>query len=131
MFAFLLSLSDVNVYLAMWHFVWDDATTPTYLDFQRALAWELIDNPSQQPEKERIENNFWRLRKTHKLVVAPKHANCWDRQGWKKEAKLPCKQFIFKDADGKNSLRGATRFACTAPVIWICGCARAVTLHTC
>ncbi len=33
----LLSMSDVNVYLEMQHFVWDDAATPTYLNYHRVL----------------------------------------------------------------------------------------------
>ncbi len=87
-FAFLLSVSEVNIYLVMRRFVWDDSTTPTYLNFQRMLAWELINNPLIQIEKERAETNIRRLRSSHKLATAPRHANRWNGRGWEKKSKI-------------------------------------------
>ncbi len=122
-FAFLLALSEVNAYLVMRHFVWDDEETPTYLNFRRELAWELIENPMLEGEKETATQNVRRLRSTHQLITAPKHANRWDGRGWKKEAKFPYQQFTCKGADGeKCTKRGhkiRTYCSCT-PGKWMC-----------
>ena len=43
-FSFLLAISEVNCFLALKHFVFQDDMT-TYLDFRKELAWSLINNP--------------------------------------------------------------------------------------
>ena len=116
-------MSEVNVYLSMRHFVWDDEATPTYLNYCRALAWELIDNLLLEYEKESPEDNIRMLRNTHKLISAPRHTNHWDGRGWKKEAKFPYQQFTCKGADGEKCARRGhkIRTYCTcAPGKWMC-----------
>ncbi len=69
-------------------------------------------------KKEAATQNVRRLWNTRKLITAPKHANRWDRRGWKKEAKFPYQQFTCKGADGaKCTIQ--TYCTCT-PRKWMC-----------
>ncbi len=101
-FSFLLSVSEVNVYLSMQQFVWDDDATLTYLNYRRELAWELIDNPLLENVRESSGDSIRRLWSTHSLKLAPRHANNWDGHGWKKQAKFPYQQFTCKGADSEK-----------------------------
>ena len=51
--------------------MWDDEETPTFLNYCRELAWELIDNPMLEGEKEAATQNDRRLWNIHKLITMP------------------------------------------------------------
>ncbi len=74
-FAFLLAVLKVNVYLVMCHFNWNDSETPTYLNFCMVLGWKLIDNPIIASERKSKTETTRRLWKTHNLLPPPRHVN--------------------------------------------------------
>ena len=88
-FSFILAVTEVNVYLTMRHFVWDDTSQMILVAFHQALAWQLVTNNlshANDPELRRSKRRR-NLGVLHDLETAPKHAKYHDGKKWVTEAK--------------------------------------------
>ncbi len=66
----------------------------------------------------------------HWLKMAPKHANHWEGQGWKKKQKFHSNNSLVRVLIVYNVQGKATKFVPTAPVPLVSGCAMNVVLWT-
>ncbi len=88
-FLLLLAVTEVNVYLTMRHFVWNDASLMTIVAFHRALASQLVSNHHSQDNEPdlRCSKRRRNLGVLHDWETVPKHAKYHDGKKWIAEAK--------------------------------------------
>ena len=75
---FLVTVSEVNCYLASRYFVWDDDTTMDFMSLCSKLAWTLINNDFKNTCDEPIVRG--RKRNAilkHEFVTVPSFARRW------------------------------------------------------
>jgi hypothetical protein len=83
-FAFILAISKVNVFLALRYFVFGGGSIkgcPTLLVFRRRLAWQLINNPWLRREEQEAAAQAPPAM-IHKLTAAPHYARKWSGGAW-------------------------------------------------
>ncbi len=118
-FSFLLAVTEVNVYLTMRHFVWDDTSQITLVAFRQALAWQLVTNNlshANDPELRRSKRRR-NLGVLHDLETAPKHAKYHDGKKWVTEAKTKYPQYTCSHP--RCDTRTRTYCVCN-PNNWLC-----------
>ena len=122
-FSFLLAISEVNAYLAMKEFVWEDKKILTLHEFRRKLALELINNEwiyseessARKKRAKRTSANATEL--IHELHSAPPHAKKFLRKKWD----LSCKSKYQQYTCGMPGCIIKTRTYCACNVgHWIC-----------
>ena len=69
-FSFLLAISEVNCFLALKHFVFQDDMT-IYLDFRNELFWSLINNPFLPHENSTASGIDTLNMDLHDIMTAP------------------------------------------------------------
>ena len=126
-FSFILSISEINAFLAFRYFIWEKELQPhlTLLQFRRKLALQLIMNDDWVRDQEergiQIEEQQRRKRqkhqKEHLLLTAPHHASFFANEKWTCTAKTKYPQYACKGAGCKNRIRTYCR--CN-PGIWYC-----------
>ena len=125
-FAILDAVTEVNMYLCMRYFVWDGNEKMTLLEFRRALAWELINNPDMVEKEEKLRRSKRRRDKVaeHALGTAPRFARRWNGIKWEVGSKKPTSNtnglFIIAPPE----------FGHTVIVIPVCGCVVAIGVST-
>ncbi len=77
-FTFFLTVTEINIYLALKHFVWEKSDVPKLLDFRHTLGWEHIDNPMLVDDEKWLNECKRRLEQEHKLKSCPPHAKRWN-----------------------------------------------------
>ena len=107
-FAFLLAISEVNLYLTLKHFCYTNnysANFPKYIPFRRKFAWMLIDN-EYLPEHERVDVDTTILPETeHKVETAPDHASEYRNRRWLCESTKKYQQYTCKWVGCKKMVR--------------------------
>ena len=74
-FSFILAISEVNAFLALWYFTFANGSIPgcpSLLVFRRRLAWQLVRNSWIVAEEEAARDVH--ISSVHKLLTAPKKA---------------------------------------------------------
>ncbi len=106
-FAFLLAITEVNLFLVMKFFVWTkgNVKNQTYLDFRRKLAWELIDNAILKQKEAAVEERRMMLRNNHKHLNAPTHARCFKNGKWDRTNKQPYQQYKCRTVSCREKIR--------------------------
>ncbi len=115
MFCFLLAITEVNDFLVQRWFIWGRDNALTYLDFCRALSWDLINNPMLSEEEEKITYNLWRQKSENELVKAPPHAKSFNGQRWKCTAKIQC-----KGTSDRKCHKGICTYCSCSVGVWMC-----------
>lgn len=116
-FAFIISITETNTYLAFRFFVWKKKDVLFLLEFRKILAFAFINN--EYYIRERHEHNT-RKRKSvqeHNLLTAPKHAKKYIRGKWAKTAKAAYQQYTCQGLKCKKQVR--TYCQCSAGD-WLC-----------
>ena len=116
MFAYVLAVSEINVYLFVRYFVYGNGEideAPTLLKFRRLLAWQLICN--QWLLAREMEVNV-PLVDEHVMETAPKHARIFRNRRWVCSAKRPYQQYMCSTGCGRK-----IRICRCSPGIWMCG----------
>lgn len=115
-FAFLLAVTEVNVYLSFIFFVWSAKDCPKLLNFRQIMAWTFIYNDYLQTEVGEVRKSKRVRVFRHNLVSAPLFArNCvsgkWDYLAKKNQ------QYTCKTTGCQNMIRTY----CTCSVgHWMC-----------
>jgi hypothetical protein len=125
-FAFILSITEVNVYLAFRYFVWKcgSKTPMTFMQFRRQVARALIYNDHIGPEEAQCtpakRSKHLRQATDHKLDTAPHHARSFTGVKWIFGAKDPYQRYTCKTP----RCRKLTRTYCACSIgHWMCnGC---------
>lgn len=118
MFAFLLSITEVNLFLLHRYFIWDKDNDIPLLRFRSRLAKALIYNEHiptsgfQSPRRSKRQRCS-----SHKLFSAPKHAREYVNGKWVCTNADPYQKYICK-TDGCTA-RMRTCCTCT-PGRWMC-----------
>ena len=115
-FSFLRAISEVNCYLALKHFVFQDDMT-TYLDFRKELAWCLIKNPFLPCESSVASGLDTLNMDSHDIMSAPPHASAYRNRKWVCDAKQRNQQYACKWP--QCGVRTRNYCACT-PGYWLC-----------
>jgi hypothetical protein len=120
--AFVLSVSEVNTYLALKYFLWKGNEIMTLHQFRRRLALALIHNEyiittegtgtTRMPSKRRKK-----MRVIHVLDSAPPHGRFFDGKKWNCTAKSRYQQYKCKQIGCLNKCR---TFCACSPGQWIC-----------
>ncbi len=122
MFAFLLTISEVILYVVLQQFCWNDEEIPTYLNFCHTLAWELVDNNFINSEIERQKEVQRRLRNQHNILLVPKHANGWDERSWIKKSKIAVPTIHLQGCERKKCAQSNNKsqtYCTCAPRKWM------------
>jgi hypothetical protein len=101
-FSFVLAVCEVNSYLFLWYFLFDDGAkdgAPIFLDFHRKLAWELIQN--EWIMRHEVDTIF-PISDEHKLERAPPHARKFRNRQWVCDAKVKYEQYMCSTHCGKK-----------------------------
>ena len=108
-FAFLLAITEVNVYLVLRFFVYVgtmSAFLPNYIDFRRKLAWHMAESPTASSISE-----------DHSIATAPNYASEYRNRRWICDATSKYPQYTCKWPGCKKLIR--TYCSCT-PGRWLC-----------
>ena len=129
-FAFLLAITEVNVFCAYKYFFWahnnqsEEYEDPTVFSFRNILAEALIENEILEKEKsvdDNIKRASKRLKKqsvdVHKLVTAPPFAKYFDGRSWVCKAGKKYQQYVCRSKDCKIYIR---TYCTCSPGVWIC-----------
>jgi hypothetical protein len=116
-FSFVLVISEVNAFLALWYFTFAKGTIagcPTLIVFRRRLAWQLIRNSWIAAEESAagLESNT----SVHKLMTAPNLAKLYRNRQWTCALVAKHQQYKCTYGCGKKI---RTYCACT-PGRWVC-----------
>ena len=132
-FAFLLAITEVNVFFAFCYFAWKEKKVqPTLHEFCRAFALALIHNEylpvDDKTEKKGVVNSWKRRNVLHELMQAPRHASRFDGRKWICNSKARYQQFACRGANCKNYI--GTYCGCD-PSRWLCQrCHQDHLIHT-
>jgi hypothetical protein len=122
-FAFVLGITEVNVYLAMRYFVWrcGSKVPMTFLEFRRMLAEALIYNShiveednEATPER---RSKRQRQQQQHRLETAPPNAHHFDGARWVCTAQQHHQKYVCKGAGCQRRIR--TSCSCNKGW-WLC-----------
>ncbi|KAG7361811.1 transposase IS4 [Nitzschia inconspicua] len=122
-FAFILAITEVNVYLAMRFFVWRCGDKPpmTFLEFRRQLAKALIYNEHMTHQDEDDDSSPRRSKRgkktQHEKESAPSHARSYDGSNWIFGAKDAYQRYTCKSPGCKKLVR--TYCSCSVGY-WMC-----------
>lgn len=134
-FAFLLSISEVNTYKAFSYFVWKNKDFMTLHQFRHKLALSLINNewlssPDCDVNEKSRRSNGKRKRKNandpkklhnpslyHALFSAPPHARKYSHSKWDLSSKSPYQQFTCRMPGCRNKVRSCCK---CSPGEWLC-----------
>jgi hypothetical protein len=90
-FAFILAITEVNMYLAYKYFIWNTTTTILFLRFSRKLAKALIYNEYMSLDEEDDvtprKSKRQRRQQDHIKQTAPNHA-CYNDEKTKMDNRL-------------------------------------------
>ena len=116
-FLFVLSISKVNAFLALWCFTFAKGTIDdfsTLIVFCQRLAWQLIRNSwiAVEEMSARLEG----ITSVHRMQVAPNHAKVYPNQQWVCTAVARHQQYRCTNDCGKKI---RTYCACS-PGTWVC-----------
>ena len=120
-FAFLLAITEVNVYLVFKSMVYvgDLASfLPDHVQFRRKLAWQLIDNqwlPKDDVVGASEDRGLPGVQ--HDICSAPPHATEYRNRKWRLGAKAPYQQYTCRWPECATRCR--TCCPCT-PGVWLC-----------
>ena len=123
LFAFILSITEVNMFLAYRYFVWcsTDYKQPTFLQFRKQLAKALIYNEhlpnEEEVSPERRCSKRQRAIVGHHKETAPLRAKSFVAGRWDTTAKDKYQRYTCKTPD--CTVRCRTYCAC-APGHWLC-----------
>ena len=120
-FAFLLAITEVNVYLYLRWKIWrnlTDGNMPTLHQFRKRLAYALIDNKYINVEKAEAAVTRSMNPKKHKLCRCPNFAKNYEDGRWNLTAKAMYQQHRCRGRGCKKMVR--TYCACL-PGVWMCG----------
>ena len=119
-FAFLLAITEVNVYLYLRWKIWkhtDEKEMPTLHQFRKRLAFALIENESLIcTQAEAIQTRSKKEQK-HQKKTAPHHAKIFTYGRWDCTAKYKYQQHRCRGRGCKKMVR--TYCACF-PGVWLC-----------
>lgn len=116
-FAFILAITEVNVYLAKVFFVWSNEERDTYLQFRRKFSFQLINNPYMPANYGASADGEDALDVACSIETAPAHAREYRNRTWVCDAKLRYQQYLCKEVGCKNRVR--TYCACMIGH-WMC-----------
>jgi Transposase IS4 len=122
-FAFILAITEVNVYLAMRFFVWrcGNKVPVTFIQFRRQLAKALIKNDHMTVEEEdntpRKSSKRLKQQRGHDKLVAPNHARSYDGSKWILAAMDRYQKYTCRTDGCQKLIR--TYCSCT-PGHWMC-----------
>ena len=118
-FAFLLAVTEVNLYLYLRYTVWKNSTEemPTLHQFRKRLAFALIENKWIVKEDEEVKRRSKRKGHQHEHRTCPVHARAFVCGKWDCTAKSKYQQHICKTSGCKSP----TRLFCSCnPGFWMC-----------
>ena len=116
-FSFILAITEVNAFLALWYVTFANGTIPgcpSLLVFRRRLAWQLIRNSWIVAEEEAARDVH--ISSVHKLLTAPKKAKKYHNRRWYCTAARDYQQYKCTHGCGRKI---RTYCACT-PGKWVC-----------
>ena len=121
-FAFLLGITEVNIFLAYRYFVWSDPNQYTLLQFRKLLAKALIDNEHLPPEEELHSPPTRRSKRQRALVghhkeTAPHYAKCFVAGRWDTTAKDRYQRYTCR---GDGCSERCRSYCVCAPGKWLC-----------
>ena len=119
-FAFLLAITEVNLYLWLRYKVWKNRDADKYdtlHQFRKKLALALINN--QYIINDEAEDRLLRSskQKEHKLQRCPPHAKKFEYGKWTCTAEFKYQQYRCKRVGCKKKIR---TFCSCSPGVWIC-----------
>ena len=110
-------MTEVNIYLAMKYFIWEQQEKFTLLQFRKHFAWALIYNDFIDEENcERRESKRKKIEQ-HKLEKPPPFSRSYIDGKWTKGAKKPYQQYKCRTVGCKKQVR--TYCSCTVGH-WLC-----------
>jgi hypothetical protein len=121
-FAFILGITEVNVFLAYRYFVWSNPNEYTMLQFRKKLARALICNEHIASE-EALQTPPSRRSKRQRAIVghhketAPQHAKSFDAGRWDTTAKDTYQRYTCRAEECSNRCR---TYCVCAPGKWLC-----------
>jgi hypothetical protein len=122
-FAFILAITEVNIYLAFRYFVWSsDTKHPTLLQFRKDLAKALIYN-EHLPKQDDDESTPTRRSKRQKAIIghgketAPIHAKNFVAGRWELTAKDKYQRYTCKAPECSKRCR---TYCICSPGHWLC-----------
>ena len=116
-FSFVLAISKVNAFLALWYFTFAKGTIdgcPTLIVFCQCLAWQLIRNSWIAAEE--MSAGLEGITSVHRMQVAPNHAKVYPNWQWVCTAVARHQQYRCTYGCGKKI---RTYCACS-PGTWVC-----------
>ena len=121
-FAFIISVCEINAYLALQWFVWRKKpilfVKPTLHQFRCSLANELIYNEYLEDKVTcGVENRKRRRTTDHELVAAPKHAKKYRCGKWENLAKQAYQQYT---CSGYGCTKRVQTYCICTPGTWLC-----------
>ena len=120
MFAFLLAIMEVNMYLVLRFFVYIGtmlAFLPNYIDFRRKLAWQFVDNPFLTREDMAESPTASSISEDHSIATAPNYTSEYRSCRWICDATSKYPQYTCKWPGCKKMIR--TYCSCTSGR-WLC-----------
>jgi len=116
-FAFLLAVNEVNVYLAFKYFVWSAEDCPKLLTFRKNLAWAFIYNDYLDAEVVEVRKSKRAKVQRHSLASAPPGARKYLGGKWDCSAKKTYQQYTCKTIGCQKLIRTY----CTCSIgHWMC-----------
>ncbi len=119
-FAYLLSVTEINAYLTVKHFVYheDPDKLPKLLHFRRELAWQMFDNSflkdaSKNDDFEKAVSSH----NVHDYAVAPHHVKYYNGRVWVLGASYKYQQYQCKTPGCKQRCR---HYCVCNPGVWLC-----------
>ena len=118
-FAFLLAVTEVNLYLYLRYTIWrDQSERPTLHQFRKRLAFALIFN--RWIVSEEVDEKMTRSRTSkHEIRTAPVHAKKYFLGKWDQSAKNRYQSYVCRKVGCKAQVR--TYCSCS-PGNWLCKC---------
>lgn len=116
-FAFLLAITEVNLFLLYRYFIWKEGDNVPLLQFRRQLAKALINNDDLSLESPRRSKRVRESETDHYLVRAPHHAQKYFAGKWSCKAKDKYQKYVCR-SDGCNQ-RIRTSCKCSLGQ-WMC-----------
>ena len=121
-FAFLIAVTEVNVYLWLRYKVWSKGPKdkePSLHQFRKDFSFALIENPHyvRDEEESRVPTTRSGSETQHKLRDAPWHAREYKNGKWDKTCKTRCSQHKCKTVGCKRRFR--TYCSCNVG-FWMC-----------
>ena len=116
-FTFLISITEINIYLAKRFFVWTKEQRLTFVQFRRGFSKALIKNPLLSDSYGNVGADDVALDVSCDVVTAPRFAREYRNCHWVCDAKSPYQQYVCKWPGCTKQVR--TCCACTLGN-WLC-----------